>query len=91
MSTDSRVFTVNVLTETAEGIVVSHFDYQGADRDNEAMKKWHHECEYARGVATIKHFCATIANEWGGLEYKDEYTNPNYVSPESIVTGEDGE
>ncbi len=85
MSNDSRVFTVTILTETAEGITISHFDYQGADRDNDANIKWHHECEYARGVNTIKYFCATIANEWGGVEKKDEYTNPHF---EALVVEE---
>lgn len=81
MSTESRVFTVTVLTETAEGIVIAHFDYQGENRANDAITKWHTECAYARGVNTIRYFCASIANEWGENEMKDSYTNPNYAAP----------
>jgi hypothetical protein len=82
MSSESRVFTVNVLVETAEGIIISHFDYQGEDRANDAMKKWHHECEYNRGAETVKYFCAYISNEWGGDEMRDSYTNPSFEAPE---------
>ena len=82
MSSESRVFTVTVLTETADGIVIAHFDYQGENRANDAMTKWHTECAYARGVNTIKYFCAYISNEWGGDEMRDSYTNPSFVTPE---------
>ena len=78
MAENSRVFTVTTIVETAEGIIVAHFDFQGDNRENEAMKKWHNECTYNRGVDTIKYFCATIVNEWGGVEQKDSYTNLNY-------------
>lgn len=82
MSKESRVFTVTTIVETADGIVVAHFDYQGDDRENEAMKKWHNECAYNRSINTVKYFCATIVNEWGGVEQKDEYTNEDFMSEE---------
>ena len=79
MAEDSRVFTVTTIVETADGVVVAHFDYQGSDRQNEAMKKWHNECAYNRGASTVKYFCAYITNEWGGVECKDTYTNPDFT------------
>ena len=72
MAQESRIFTVTCIVENEGEIVVSHFDYQGATRENDAISKWHHECEYNRNAN--KTFRAYIVNEFGGVEMIDART-----------------
>lgn len=72
----SNLYTVTTLTTgTDYPYIVGHFDYQDeidaevSTRENEAMKKWHHESSYKRSFGGF--FKCYIEDENGGVIVSD--------------------
>lgn len=66
----SNLYTVTTLTTgTDYPYVVAHDDYQGANKNNEAMSKWHHESSYKRNVGGF--FKCYIEDEDGKIVKAD--------------------
>lgn len=76
----SKLYTVTNLTiGESFPYIVSHFDYQDENRKNEAIKKWHHECEYYRNL--YKFFKCYILDEDGNkIKFDTSYKIGNEES-----------
>ena len=80
MSTESRFFTVNHITEDYEGNrIISHTDFT-KEQANDAVIDFHNKAMYARQLNTIVYFRTSITNEWNGEEMVDTDTK-EYVEP----------
>jgi len=86
MSTESKFFTVNHITEDVEGNkVITHTDYT-AEQKNDAVIKFHELAKYARELNTIVYFRTSITNEWNGEEMVDTDTKEVEIEPIEEIT-----
>jgi hypothetical protein len=73
MASESRFFTVITTVETTDGKVThAPLDYTAAQADN-AIAKFHEECNYNRLAEHVAYYCVFIINEFGGVEMSESY------------------
>ena len=76
MSNESRFFTVITTVETVSGQVVHTPTDYTAEQADDAICKFHHECEYNRSTDTVAYYSCLIINEFGGVEMSESYRKP---------------
>ena len=73
MSNESRIFTVLLTVETAEGELIPNTFIYTKEQADAAIIKFHEECAYNRASENVAYYSCSIINEFSGVEMKESY------------------